>query len=383
MSRDIRHIRFLELDPRMKLLLVVVFASATFSAPNLLALIWMYLLVVVLYLARGLWLGAKKTAMLFAVFLLINLILSFVPQSKFAAGVGMILFMLERVVVFFVMGAWMGSKLRVSDFVTAMQNMHVPKGGTIALAVAFRYIPTVQDEFRFIKNTMMLRGIGLTVRNVLLHPVKTCEYAIVPLIIRSMTIVFGQFTGRIDDILHFPDDGKGDGGDVQVVDAPVAVAQKGAGTAIHCTDHALLRFLLEPAVDIIGQQFRILSEHPPVVLPGDLQIIANLLMGCTLDVQGIDQLTAVRIPQVEHGLTVPHLHDKAPGVHQVVLFGLALAHDLDGHLLNCPSGFHCISTLLSMVTRPRKRSWPLRSQPGLPAPEPSPAAASRPWPGSC
>ena len=73
MSRDIRHIRFLELDPRMKLLLVVVFASATFSAPNLLALIWMYLLVVVLYLARGLWLGAKKTAMLFAVFLLINL----------------------------------------------------------------------------------------------------------------------------------------------------------------------------------------------------------------------------------------------------------------------------------------------------------------------
>ena len=152
MSRDIRHIRFLELDPRMKLLLVVVFASATFSAPNLLALIWMYLLVVVLYLARGLWLGAKKTAMLFAVFLLINLILSFVPQSKFAAGVGMILFMLERVVVFFVMGAWMGSKLRVSDFVTAMQNMHVPKGGTIALAVAFRYIPTVQDEFRSIKN---------------------------------------------------------------------------------------------------------------------------------------------------------------------------------------------------------------------------------------
>lgn len=97
-------------------------------------------------------------------------------------------------------------------------------------------------------------------------------------------IIIGQFTGRIDNILHFPDDGKGDGGDVQVVDAPVAVAQKGAGTAIHCTDHALLRFLLEPAIDIIGQQFRILSEHPPVILPGDLQIVANLLMGCTLDV---------------------------------------------------------------------------------------------------
>ena len=71
----------------------------------------------------------------------------------------------------------MGSKLRVSDFVTAMQNMHVPKGGTIALAVAFRYIPTVQDEFRSIKKYYDATRIGLTVRNVLLHPVKTCEYA--------------------------------------------------------------------------------------------------------------------------------------------------------------------------------------------------------------
>ena len=44
----------------MKLLLVVVFASVTFSAPNILALIWIYFLVITLYLARGLWQGAKK-----------------------------------------------------------------------------------------------------------------------------------------------------------------------------------------------------------------------------------------------------------------------------------------------------------------------------------
>ena len=54
--------------------------------------------------------------------------------------------------------------------------------------MASRYIPTVQDEFRSIKNTMKLRGIGLNVKNVVLHPIKTCEYAIVPLVIRSMTI---------------------------------------------------------------------------------------------------------------------------------------------------------------------------------------------------
>ena len=84
----------------MKLLLVVVFASATFSAPNLLALIWMYLLVVVLYLARGLWLGAKKDCNAVCC-VPANKPNSFFRTAKqIAAGVGMILFMLERVVVF-------------------------------------------------------------------------------------------------------------------------------------------------------------------------------------------------------------------------------------------------------------------------------------------
>ena len=109
------------------------------------------------YLARGLWQGAKKAGILFTVFLLLNLLLSFAPESGVAAGIGMILFMLERIVVFFVMGAWMGSHLRVSDFVTAMQSMHVPKGGTIALAVAFRYIPTVLESERTSYREVRLR----------------------------------------------------------------------------------------------------------------------------------------------------------------------------------------------------------------------------------
>ena len=63
---------------------------------------------IILYLARGLWQGAKKAGILFAVFLLLNLLLSFAPESGVAAGIGMILFMLERIVVFFVIGSMDG-----------------------------------------------------------------------------------------------------------------------------------------------------------------------------------------------------------------------------------------------------------------------------------
>lgn len=56
MNTKIHHLP--ELDPRMKLLLVVVFASVTFSAPNILALIWIYFLVITLLAAFGK--GQKK-----------------------------------------------------------------------------------------------------------------------------------------------------------------------------------------------------------------------------------------------------------------------------------------------------------------------------------
>ena len=100
----------------------------------------------------------------------------------------MIILFLERISIFFVMWSWMSTSLRISDLVAALQKMHVPKGAIITLAVVFRYLPTIGDEFRYIHNTMKLRGIGLTPGNILRHPLGTMEYVLVPLIIRSMTV---------------------------------------------------------------------------------------------------------------------------------------------------------------------------------------------------
>ncbi len=179
---------FSEPDPRMKLLLVLVFTTATFMSPNTFVLIWNYVLILFLYAARRLWKNLWKTGVIFGVLLLCEFAVNLISHEGTRAALGLIVFLLERTAVFFVMGAWMAAKMRVGDFVTAMQNMHLPKGGTITLAVVFRYLPTVKEEFRYIKNTMKLRGIGLNFKNILLHPLKTCEYAIVPLVLRSLTI---------------------------------------------------------------------------------------------------------------------------------------------------------------------------------------------------
>lgn len=179
---------YTSLDPRMKLLMLILFTTATYISRNTWVLLWDYIIIVALYMIRRLWRGAWRTGILFGSFLILEFLIGFIPHEGTKAALGLIIFFLERTSIFFVMGNWMATKLRISDFSTALQNMHFPKGAIITLAVVFRYLPTVSDEFRSIKNTMKLRGIGLTFKNIILHPIKTGEYAIVPLIIRSMKI---------------------------------------------------------------------------------------------------------------------------------------------------------------------------------------------------
>ena len=179
---------YTSLDPRMKLLMLILFTTATYISRSTWVLLWDYIIIVALYMIRRLWRGAWRTGILFGSFLILEFLIGFIPHEGTKAALGLIIFFLERTSIFFVMGNWMATKLRISDFSTALQNMHFPKGAIITLAVVFRYLPTVSDEFRSIKNTMKLRGIGLTFKNIILHPIKTGEYAIVPLIIRSMKI---------------------------------------------------------------------------------------------------------------------------------------------------------------------------------------------------
>lgn len=52
--------------------------------------------------------------------------------------------------------------------------------------------------------------------------------------------------------LHFPDDGKNNAGDVQIVDAAIAVAEERSCFAVHRAQQLLLRLFLEPAVDVVA-----------------------------------------------------------------------------------------------------------------------------------
>lgn len=181
--------RRLNFDPRIKLLFVLIMGTLTFMAPNAFVLIWNYAVAVGVLLLCGYGKSAAKSAVFFAALLCLDHFNSrFVTGDTVRLTLGMLLFMVERILPLFLLAGWVSKSVRVSDLITALQNMHVPKGFTISLAVAVRFIPTVQYEFDNIKKSMKLRGIGLNFGNVFTKPVRTMEYTVVPLLLRSMKV---------------------------------------------------------------------------------------------------------------------------------------------------------------------------------------------------
>ena len=74
------------------------------------------------------------------------------------------------------MGAYLIASTSVSEFIGAMERMH--------LSVIFRFFPTVSEEYQAIRDAMKMRGIRFGGKN----PFLMVEYRLVPLIVSVVKI---------------------------------------------------------------------------------------------------------------------------------------------------------------------------------------------------
>ena len=78
---------------------------------------------------------------------------------------------------------------RISHFLSALQAMHLPAALVIPIAVIFRFVPTVQEEWTGIRKAMAFRGIELNMMNAIRHPMKTVEYVLIPLLFSTISVM--------------------------------------------------------------------------------------------------------------------------------------------------------------------------------------------------
>ena len=71
---------------------------------------------------------------------------------------------------------------KVGEFLSATARLHCPKKLTIPLAVMLRYLPTIREDWRFIKDAMALRDVSPTLWGFLKAPAMTVNCIYVPLL---------------------------------------------------------------------------------------------------------------------------------------------------------------------------------------------------------
>ena len=84
------------------------------------------------------------------------------------------------------MGYYLITTTCVSEFLAAMERMHVTQKITIPFSVMFRFFPTVAEESRSINDAMRMRGVGIGSFSG--NPTAILEYRLVPLIMSVVKI---------------------------------------------------------------------------------------------------------------------------------------------------------------------------------------------------
>ena len=181
-----------QLDPRAKFVLVFCFGMAYFKAVDV--SIWLELIGCVFALVLLAQAGSFRTVIGLSVFIAFTYVMQFtvIPMLGYESVIGLALSMVfvifRKFIPPFVMLMVLVLSTRTAHLISALQKMHVPQGPAVALAVLFRFFPTVSEQFRAIRGAMRIKGIPLTFGNFFTHPIRTFEYCIVPLMASSLKI---------------------------------------------------------------------------------------------------------------------------------------------------------------------------------------------------
>lgn len=176
------------LDPRTKLLLLVTISALMLSTSNEGI---MNIVKPILSLIPFLLLLSEKRTKTAGKYLLLYIVCFFLERVALGGQGRLISFLLLAVCSIMtrfapgvMTGAFLIASTSVSEFIAAMERMHLTEKIVIPLSVIFRLVPTIGDEYQAIRDSMKMRGIQLGKKN----PIQMVEYRLVPLMVSVVQI---------------------------------------------------------------------------------------------------------------------------------------------------------------------------------------------------
>ena len=172
----------LHLDPRTKLFLMLLCVLSAMFAPNLRFQLVLVAFIGLLAALGGKWRYALRGIFAYALICAFTVwcmgVMTGTWRTMFVAFLGLV----HKVYACGMLAGLVISTTKVGEFLSAMARLHVPKKLTIPIAVMLRYLPTIREDWRFIKDAMRLRDVSPTLLGFLKAPAMTVDCVYVPLL---------------------------------------------------------------------------------------------------------------------------------------------------------------------------------------------------------
>jgi energy-coupling factor transport system permease protein len=171
-----------QLDPRTKILFMVFVTTMMFFVYEDIVLVTVFAAIPFVLLLLN---GQKKTALIYGGLFILAIIAVYIknivvlPQVLNAILV-LLIALVMRLFPTFMMGYYIIESTKANEFITAMKRWHISEKFIIPVTVMFRFIPTIQEESRFITDAMRMREIFGT-KKFFQNPGAFLEYRLIPL----------------------------------------------------------------------------------------------------------------------------------------------------------------------------------------------------------
>ncbi|MCR5585396.1 MAG: energy-coupling factor transporter transmembrane protein EcfT [Lachnospiraceae bacterium] len=179
----------LHLDPRTKLLIIIVVATMEMMKINIYMTIAVGSIPFILHLTNRNVKGALKYGILFTLAVLAHI---YRTDMNINMVVNMIIVLLGGLVLTlfpaFTCGDYILQSTGASEVISALGKLRIGKQFTIPLSVIFRFFPTIGQEHSAIHDAALMRGLTIGRKKFWKDPAQAFEFRVVPLMISIANI---------------------------------------------------------------------------------------------------------------------------------------------------------------------------------------------------
>ena len=177
-----------ELDPRTVLGIVFIFILLGLAI-NKPVSSHILLLICNIYLITS---KAYRECVLYSVIYIIIAGLMFyihhIPNTTLALTIVSISYFVQKFVIAVMMIEFLKRKTSMPYVISAMQTMKFPNAVAIPFIVILRYMPTLREDYGYLKDSLKIRGIRTSGIEFFIHPIRSLEFMIVPILFRSIRV---------------------------------------------------------------------------------------------------------------------------------------------------------------------------------------------------